>query len=88
MKASEAIRRARKHQNHINRLLAPINKRLEKILNEEGVHIVDQAGDGFCVCYSNTSNNSYNASLGFLDIDMALQLKKEDLMQVLLNAHI
>ena len=66
MRASEAMRKARNHKNHIDRLLEPINKRLQKKLNDNGAHIVDQPGNGFCVCYNTTSDN---AAIAFFDID-------------------
>ena len=79
MKASDALNKARNHQNHIDRLLAPINRRLQKKLKDDSAHIVDQSGDGFCVCY----NGSDNACIAFLDIDAALKMPKKELLQLL-----
>lgn len=84
MKASDAITKARNHQNRINRLLDPINKRLKKKLEDDFAHIVDQAGDGFCICYK----GSDNACIALLDIDEALKMPKEELLKILDSAGI
>jgi hypothetical protein len=84
MKPSTALKKARTHSKKIEELLEPINIKLQEILGDEGAHIVDQAGDGFCVCYGDATN----AALLFLDIDKALMMGKVELLETLDNASI
>lgn len=84
MKPSMALKEARLHANKVKALLRPIDERLREILEDDIAHIVDQAGDGFCICYGEHAN----AALCFLDIDAALRMTKDELLEALDRAGI
>ena len=74
------IKKARILSNQIRVLLKPINIKLSEILEDESAHVVDQDGDGFCVCYGDDQANS---CIAFMDIDKALRMTKDELLKAL-----
>lgn len=81
--ASIALIKARVHADKIKELLLPINAKLSDVLGNDA-HIVDQPGDGYCICY----NDGKIAGLFLLDIDVALKMNKDELLRHLDNASI
>ena len=84
MKASSALNKSSIFRAKINKLIEPINKRLEEILEDDSAHITYQHGDGWCICH----DDQKNAAISFFDIDKLLKMNKTDALKQLEKAAI
>jgi hypothetical protein len=80
MKASERLRIAENLINRANKHMVIVGNKLAKILDDDCVHICDQASDGLVVAYDGGYSNS---SISFSNIDKLVKMNKEDLFKEL-----
>lgn len=81
MKASTAIAKATVLELKQKALLDPVSEKLAAILEDDGVHITYQYGDGMCVAYRAGMDNACISLIG--DFDELLKLDKDRLLEEL-----
>lgn len=54
--------------------LAPINKILNEILEDDGAHVLYQMSDGWTICYGDGNN----ATISNMDINKLLKMNESD----------
>ena len=79
MKASAELVKVLNLYDRIEELLAPINAKLSSIIGED-THIVNQPGDGLCICYG----DGENSAIAPREIDKLLLMKRGELLEWLL----
>lgn len=77
MTPSTIIKRVKALENKIDVLLQPLNERLELLLQCE-VHVFNQPGDGWCICF-----NDANTPIDFLDIDYLMMISRLEALDIL-----
>jgi len=81
MKASKAAAKAMNHSRLMDELFKPISEKLAIIMEDDCVHIFNQAGDGLVIAYNVGFENSMVHR--YEDIDDYLKMTKEELQKAL-----
>lgn len=75
------IELAEKHRRHMQAALEPLNKKLQKLLEDDAVQIFYQASDGWVVLF----RDCYNTPVHFLDMERLLKMTKEEALNYLMS---
>ena len=84
MKPSQIFHKATKFKNQMDDQIKLIDAKLQKLYEDDYVHITYQPSDGWCICDSDSSN----FAICLLDIDKVLQMPKEQALKAIYAAYV